>query len=293
MKGRLLSTALRSARRATLCSMCLPGLLPHTQLPYRGVLVDVAPDTKIADFQSQLVPSLAAWSETGHKSCMLRLPIEHAGLATFCAEHGFTFHHAEGRHAVMKCWLQPHMEDKVPPFATHQVGIAGLVVDRAGRILLVREWSDEAGQRVPSKQWKLPGGLLDRGESFEEAAVREVREETGVNTEFRSILSFWHRHGLTWGKSDLYYVARLECASDEEVITLQEDEISEATWMPIDEFMSNHDHPLINAVLTRVYGLPEHAPSTTEPPMPLIEMVAGNVKWPGREPYTTYFGSSG
>ena len=61
------------------------------------------------------------------------------------------------------------------------------------------------------------GGLLDAGESFAEAAVRETFEETGVRTRFRSLLSFWHRHGLTWGKSDLYYVARLEPASATEV----------------------------------------------------------------------------
>jgi ADP-ribose pyrophosphatase YjhB (NUDIX family) len=47
--------------------------------------------------------------------------------------------------------------------------------------------------------------------------VRETFEETGVRTRFRSLLSFWHRHGLTWGKSDLYYVARLEPASAAEV----------------------------------------------------------------------------
>ena len=59
--------------------------------------------------------------------------------------------------------------------------------------------------------------MLDAGETFAEAAVRETLEETGVHTRFRSLLSFWHRHGLTWGKSDLYYVARLEPASAAEV----------------------------------------------------------------------------
>lgn len=113
----------------------------------------------------------------------------------------------------------------MPPFATHQVGVAGFVLNPSHQLLVVKEWRDlPQGGRVPSPEWKLPGGLLDRGESFEEGAVREVLEETGVRTRFASILAFWHRHGLTWGKSDLYYVARMEALSD--AIFLQEDEIS-------------------------------------------------------------------
>ena len=51
-------------------------------------------------------------------------------------------------------------------------GVGALVVDD-GRILLVRE----------SDTWLLPGGRLEPGESPEAGAVREVREETGVDVE--------------------------------------------------------------------------------------------------------------
>ena len=48
-----------------------------------------------------------------------------------------------------------------------------------------------------------PSLLAHTGESFAEGCAREVREETGIDCEFRSILTFWHRHGLTWNKSDI------------------------------------------------------------------------------------------
>jgi 8-oxo-dGTP pyrophosphatase MutT (NUDIX family) len=52
-----------------------------------------------------------------------------------------------------------------------------LVVDEAGRVLLFRG-SDPA---VPGVwYWFTPGGGLDEGESFAEAAVRELAEETGL-----------------------------------------------------------------------------------------------------------------
>ena len=65
---------------------------------------------------------------------------------------------------MLKCWLQPELEDKVPPYATHQVGAAGFVLDGQGRLLVVQELRDgPAGARLPSGTWKLPGGLVDRG----------------------------------------------------------------------------------------------------------------------------------
>lgn len=278
--------------------------LPGRPLPYRGVCLDLtsgAGAEALATFESRLASSLSHWQAEGLKSCMLKLPIEQAALAAVAAEHGFVFHHVpldNPRHVVLKRWLQDGMVDKVPPFATHQVGVAGMCLDPSGQILLVKEWRDgEGNDRVPSLNWKLPGGLLDAGESFGEAAVRETWEETGVRTVFRSLLSFWHRHGLTWGKSDLYYVARLELASADEQIRIDPVEISDCRWMDVDEFLATQDHPLITAVLRRVYGLNGEGDSPRSArgralrgaPLPIVEMLEGAVQWPGRQPYPTYF----
>ncbi len=58
---------------------------------------------------------------------------------------------------------------------TFPVPAVGAVVWKDDRILLIRR-----GQAPRKGMWSLPGGRQERGETVNEAAIREIREETGV-----------------------------------------------------------------------------------------------------------------
>ena len=57
---------------------------------------------------------------------------------------------------------------------THLVSVAALVTNKRGEILLVNS---------PWRGWEYPGGLIEPGETFQEALHREIREEAGVEVE--------------------------------------------------------------------------------------------------------------
>ncbi|RKN24132.1 NUDIX domain-containing protein [Micromonospora musae] len=63
------------------------------------------------------------------------------------------------------------------------VAVTVFVQDEQGRVLLI--------QRTDNGLWALPGGAQDFGEYIAETAVRETREETGVEVEVTGIVGIY------------------------------------------------------------------------------------------------------
>lgn len=62
---------------------------------------------------------------------------------------------------------------------THFVSVAGLVSNDNGEILLINS---------PRRGWEYPGGMVEPGETFQDALIREIKEETGVDVEITGFI---------------------------------------------------------------------------------------------------------
>ncbi|MBT2682693.1 NUDIX hydrolase, partial [Bacillus sp. ISL-37] len=60
----------------------------------------------------------------------------------------------------------------IPP--KHFVSAATIVINDEKEILLIKG---------PSRGWEMPGGIVEEGESLKDAAVRETKEESGIDIE--------------------------------------------------------------------------------------------------------------
>ncbi len=76
---------------------------------------------------------------------------------------------------------------------------AGAVVHRGVRVLLVKR------RNPPNRgRWAIPGGLVELGEAVQDAAVREINEETGLKVGIEGLLDV--QDDLHWDeKSKLEY----------------------------------------------------------------------------------------
>ena len=105
----------------------------------------------------------------------------------------------------------------------------GVVLDAQGRVLLIRA-RDLRGQPV----WTLPKGALTKGETSADAALREVREETGyrceVVRELDAVTYWFQRDGRRIKKTVRWFLMRpLEKAGD------HDQEVDEVAWLEPDE----------------------------------------------------------
>ncbi|WAQ97977.1 NUDT6-like protein [Mya arenaria] len=192
---------------------------------YSGVTVDVqvqiSSDTSQDKFGDILKASVKKWRTEGTAVAWLKVPIHCSRFIEAAAKEGFCFHHAEGDFCLLKLWMTGGV-DATPRFATHQLGVCGVVLrEDTQELLVIQERKTQFSQ-----MWKFPGGLADLGENIGDAAVRETLEETGVKTGM-------HEHSSAFGRSDMYVVCRLLPVSYD--IVPCDREVLRCRWMPITE----------------------------------------------------------
>ncbi|KAL1548002.1 nudix (nucleoside diphosphate linked moiety X)-type motif 8, variant 2 [Salvia divinorum] len=206
---------------------------------YEGVVVnpELLPSNPHV-FASALRSSLHHWKLKGKKGVWLKLPVERSELVPLAVQEGFEYHHAEKGYLMMTYWI-PEEPCLLPSNATHHVGVGSFVINDRDEVLVVQEKHSTLDLL---NLWKIPTGFILESEEIYTGAVREVKEETGIDTEFVEVVAFRHAQKVSFEKSDLFFVCMLKPTSTE--IVVDDLEIQAAKWMPLEEFVKQ---PLIQS----------------------------------------------
>ncbi|KAK1568376.1 hypothetical protein Q3G72_023766 [Acer saccharum] len=197
-----------------------------------GVTVEMKEPMDSKLFASMLGSSLLYWIQQKKRGVWIKLPIEFSNLVEPTVKEGFWYHHAESDYLMLVKWI-PETSDTLPANASHRVGIGAFVMNDKGEVLVVQE---RTGIFKGTNVWKLPTGTVEEGEDICVAAIREVKEETGVDTEFVEVLAFRQSHQSFFRKSDLFFVCMLRPHSFE--IQKQDSEIEAAQWMRAEDYVA-------------------------------------------------------
>ncbi|KAF6159020.1 hypothetical protein GIB67_022175 [Kingdonia uniflora] len=214
---------------------------------YGGVIIDPGclPSSSNA-FVRLLRDSLSNWKLNRKRGIWLKILSEQSDLVPIAIKEGFNYHHAEPGYVMLTYWI-PDEPSMLPDSPSHQIGVGGFVINEHKEVLVVKE------RQCPfhcSGIWKLPTGYINKSEEIFSGVVREVKEETGIETAFLEMIAFRHAHNMAFEKSDLFFVCMLKALSSD--ITIDEKEIEAAKWMPLDEFVGQEfyqdDHMLKKAI---------------------------------------------
>jgi ADP-ribose pyrophosphatase YjhB (NUDIX family) len=124
-----------------------------------------------------------------------------------------------------------------------EVSAGGLVIDTTGTLgLLIGRFDhkDVTGTRL---LWSLPKGHIEEGESPEEAAIREVAEETGITSEIAKslgVIDFWFMAGGKRIHKTVHHFLFREVGGS---LQAQITEVDEVAWFPLTEIVEKLAYP--------------------------------------------------
>lgn len=113
--------------------------------------------------------------------------------------------------------------------------VAVIPIDQQGNVHLVKQHRPA----IEKTLIEVPAGLIDEGETEEEAAIRECEEETGYRPQkLQRLITYSHAEGYSTGFITLFFASDLIHTKK---IQLDESEYVEQVTMTFDELLKNID----------------------------------------------------
>eukprot|EP01084_Bolivina_argentea_P010321 19221_1 len=213
-------------------------VLFHSTDHFNGVRInaDKLP-LKKSIFKWKLEYSLEKWKKEEKRGIFLKIPIKLSSYLEIALLNGFIIHHARPSYIMLTKWIPTNEMNMIPDYCHTYIACGCFIVNKYKQVAVIQEiWNH--GRK---DHWKLPGGAIDRLENIFDAAMRETKEETGLDTEFKGILQFRHFYPFRFTNSgDIYYICLLKyngILDDGNEFKIDENEIDEIKWMDVDKVL--------------------------------------------------------
>ncbi len=199
---------------------------------YNGLTVSKASvplNTKTFDHNLELLINRAISDEVN--LLWLPLELEKSNLVPVATSFGFKYHTCHSDEILLVKEIKKG--SIIPTASNHTLGVGVVVINEKNELLVVKERHSHVG-------FKLPGGHIDDGELIQSAVAREVKEETGIDVDFESVISLGHFYPHQFDKSNLYILCTAKPKSYEINIS-DTHEIIECAWVDVYEYINDEN----------------------------------------------------
>lgn len=124
-----------------------------------------------------------------------------------------------------------------------ETSAGGLVIDVSGKRGLLIGRIDQKDSSREKLLWSLPKGHIEEGETPEEAAIREVAEETGIQSEVAKslgVIDFWFMASGKRIHKTVHHFLFKEVGGH---LSPQVSEVDEVRWFPLEEIVERLAYP--------------------------------------------------
>ncbi|WP_289054762.1 NUDIX hydrolase N-terminal domain-containing protein [uncultured Carboxylicivirga sp.] len=146
----------------------------------------------------------------------------------------------------------------LPPkeYPTPKVDVRALILNEKDEVLLAKEMMDG--------KWSIPGGWADIGHSPSEVVVKEVKEETGLESKVERVLAIYDKRCHPHPPQPWYvYKIMFLCKSTGGELRGNFD-IEEANWFALDKLPPLSEDRILKSQIKELYQLAKH------PELPIV-----------------------
>jgi len=224
---------------------------------YKCITIDLVNNINyfIDNVDEKIKHFIDEFTKEGKKAIWLLVPITSSHIIHYFTKHTFKFHHTENDSVlVMYRWLIADKLCNLPNYATHYLGVAALILNKNGEILLVQEKTSIS--KKLENLWKIPTGLSEKGETIAQTVLREVKEETNLDVEYKGIINCRETHPYLFNTSDIFFICLCVCPNEGSLDIEKGGELKNFKWFSQDDIRTsmkeNKFSPFTTKLMTEV-----------------------------------------